>query len=108
MQRTQADGVIISCDFCSVDWDPNTGQPPMIEGHHGSCICLSCVQQALTALGAQPGEFNCPLCLRTMLPATLPRWSHASHPNVHACKDCVHQAAKAFSRDPDIDWTWKK
>ena len=44
MQREEPDGIVILCDFCRRDWD---GQEPMIEGHHGSIICLQCLKLAL-------------------------------------------------------------
>ena len=37
MQREDPEGIVISCDFCRRDWD---GQEAMIEGHHGSILCL--------------------------------------------------------------------
>jgi hypothetical protein len=109
MQRTSSDGgIIIFCDFCSTDWDPETGLPAMIEGHHGSCICLNCVKQAVAALLPRDGDYACPLCLRQPLPASEPRWENPQKPGVFACKDCIHQAAGTLSKDPDVDWKWKR
>ena len=108
MQRTDSQGVTISCDFCGTDWDPTTGLPAMIEGHHGSCICLECVKIAVKLLHSEGGEFNCPLCLKTLLPADMPRWTSPTKPDVHACKDCVYQAAGTLSKDPDVDWKWQR
>jgi hypothetical protein len=108
MQRHEAGGVIISCDFCFTDWDPETGLPPMSEGHHGSVLCLDCLKIALEKAAPLGEPFNCTLCLREQLPATLPAYRSPTRPHAVACEECIHQAAKVFSRDPDVDWKWKK
>jgi hypothetical protein len=104
MQRNEADGVVISCDFCRVDWD---GQAPMVEGHHGSVICLDCLKLALGE--AQPGEgkYQCTLCLRINIPPTLPRWHHAQRPEVLVCQECLHQAARAMHKAPHVNFKWE-
>lgn len=104
MQRTEDNGVIISCDFCGTDWDEIK---PMIEGHHGSVLCLECLGKALKHATTQDGEYRCTLCLREGLPASLPRWQDLDSQAV-ACMDCLHQAAKAFDRDPDVNWSWHR
>lgn len=105
MQRSENDGIIISCDYCSLDWRPY--QPdstnPMIEGHRGSVICLSCVKTALGEVNVGAGEYDCALCVREQLPETLPRWS-GKRAEAVLCRDCLNQAAGAFSKDPDVDW----
>jgi hypothetical protein len=106
MQRQEADGVVISCDFCATDWDPQTGLPPMSEGHHGSVMCLECLKVALERLAPQDTPYSCTLCLREKL--DLPAYRNPSRAGAVACEECVHQAAKVFSRDPDVDWKWKK
>lgn len=103
MQREQDGGVIISCDFCGEDWDQIK---PMIEGHRGSVLCLECLKLALPALERGSSPFNCPLCVRNDIPASTPRWSNPLRPVAIACKDCLHQAARAFDKDPDVDWKW--
>ena len=112
MQRTEDGGVIISCDFCGTDWDPQTGLPPMTEGHHGSVLCLECLKVALEKAAPQAANYACTLCLLTDIPATKAAYrgiySKNGAPPAIVCLDCIHQAAKAFSRDPDIDWKWKK
>ncbi|MCC7193888.1 MAG: hypothetical protein IT444_14055 [Phycisphaeraceae bacterium] len=108
MQRTQDGGVIISCDFCATDWDPQTGLPPMTEGHHGSVLCLECLKAALGEVRSVESPYRCTLCLRENLPTTLPAYRNPLRPAATACRDCVHQAAQAFSRDPDVDWKWKR
>ena len=104
MQRTVDGGIIISCDFCGTDWDQ---VKPMVEGHRGSVICLECLKIALDEARAGNGEFSCTLCLREELDPTFPRWSHANH-DATICQDCIHQAARQFSKDKDIDWTWQR
>ena len=115
MQRTEEGGIIISCDFCGTDWDAYDPafSLPMVEGHHGSVICLACVKQALEQMAAGEGEYRCTLCVRDGLPADRPRWSHPDPQpspglNVHAigCRACIRQAARRFHKDPDIDWEW--
>jgi hypothetical protein len=117
MQRTFDGGIIISCDFCGTDWDPydETNAKPMVEGHHGSIICLECVKLALEQLAVGEGEYRCALCIREGLEPELPRWWHPMpvpsdglNPLAVACRDCVHQAAGKFSKDPDVPWTWER
>ena len=85
----------------------------MIEGHHGSVVCLECVKVALDQVRPAPDQFNCTLCLRDGLPEDLPRWSPdprpaAANPQAIACADCIQQAARAFHRDQDVDWSMPK
>ncbi|MCX5660311.1 MAG: hypothetical protein NTW19_11400 [Planctomycetota bacterium] len=105
MQRNEDGGVVISCDFCGTDLDEIL---PMVEGHHGSVICLECVKLALEGLQAGGEAFSCPLCLQTQLAPETLHWSNPLRPKVTACKPCVFQAAGAFSKDPDVDWKWKR
>lgn len=103
MQRTEPDGVVILCDFCHRDWD---GEEPMMEGHHGSIICLACLQHALKEKSPAPAPYRCNLCLQENLQT--PRWSHPDHPDDIACQDCLYQAAGTFSKSPLTDWTWDR
>ena len=103
MQRRKPEGIVISCDFCLRDWD---GQEAMIEGHHGSILCLNCLKLALVEQQTHPDKFKCTLCLRFNMPPAMPRWSNRDHPNAIACQECLYQAAKAFSRNEDIPWKW--
>lgn len=107
MQRKETEGVIITCDFCGTDWDEVL---PMIEGHHGSVLCLECLKKALSSLVPADKEFNCTLCLQThaagdlrWLPSVLPP---AANQHAAACKPCIFQAAGTFSKDKDVDWKW--
>lgn len=113
MQRTEDGGIVISCDFCGSDWDE---VKPMIEGHHGSVLCLECLASALelakptqvatdTAVGVQPA---CTMCLQEpeqgkaqWIPDPRPV---GANPTALICIDCINQAAGTFSKDPDIDW----
>lgn len=112
MQRTEAEGVIVSCDFCKRDWD---GQEPMIEGHHGSVICLPCLERALAERGVQAGavgegiegEFECTLCLRPHKRATVAHWPvEAKAGEAVVCQGCVELSAKTFSKSPLTDWKY--
>ena len=117
MQRQEASGVVISCDFCGVDWDPYDQQMtrPMVEGHHGSVICLGCLQSALKQMAEGEGPFRCTMCLREDLDPATEQWSHpnptpAAGLNVDAvaCRACLRQAAGRFHKDPDVDWQWSE
>lgn len=105
MQRTEDGGVIISCDFCGVDWDPQTGLPFMTEGHHGSVICLECVKLALRHAAKGGAAFPCTLCLQERTADTV-RWCSTSKPAAIACAACINQAARVLSKDPDVGWKW--
>ncbi len=104
MQRNAADGIIISCDFCGTDWD---GQAAMVEGHHGAVICLECVKKALSAVVIGADKYECTLCLRHNIPASLPRWTNSLRPQAVVCQECLHQAAKALSKAPHAQWKWQ-
>ncbi len=103
MQREEPEGIIIVCDFCRRDWD---GQSPMIEGHHGSIICLDCLKLALAQQKEGADKYKCTMCLRFNMPPTLKRYAPADHPDSIICHECIVQAAKAFSRNPDVPWQW--
>ena len=105
MQRTEPEGIVISCDFCGCDWDE---VKPMIEGHRGSVLCLECLKLALPATEAGQDGFACTMCIRD-LPSYVPRWAHprpgpGANPTAVLCEDCISQAAGTFSKDPDVDW----
>jgi ClpX C4-type zinc finger len=106
MQRTEDGFIIISCDFCGTDWDE---VKPMIEGHHGSIVCLTCFERAFAGASPGPDKFSCTMCLRD-LPADTPRWRHperpaSANPVAAICEDCIDQAAGAFHKDPDVPWS---
>jgi hypothetical protein len=104
MQREEPDGIVISCDFCRRDWD---GQEAMIEGHHGSILCLECMKRALVGQAAGGDKYKCTLCLRFNIPGALPWWRSQGHPEAVVCQECLYQAAKAFSRNKDVNFTFE-
>lgn len=95
MQRQDPDGIVIMCDFCHRDWD---GQEAMIEGHHGSVICLTCLNRAAKEKSAGAEKFSCTLCLRYNMPQKMPRWHNPQHPDAIICNECIEQATKAFAK----------
>lgn len=104
MQREEPEGIVISCDFCRRDWD---GQEAMIEGHHGSILCLQCMKAALVEQAVGEEKFKCTLCLRFNIPGMLPHWGNKAHPDAVVCQECLYQAARAFSRNKDVDFTFE-
>lgn len=95
MQREDPDGIVILCDFCRRDWD---GQEPMIEGHHGSVICLQCLKRAAAEKAAGADKYTCTLCLRFNMPPSLPKWQNPDHPEAIICEECLEQAVKTFGK----------
>jgi hypothetical protein len=112
MQREEADGIIISCDFCGIDWDPQTGLPAMTEGHRGSVLCLDCLRSALPGSEPSASPFDCTMCLQRRDAGTR-RWEHdnppdrpGTNPAATLCWECARLAAKTFHKDRDIDFRW--
>jgi hypothetical protein len=102
----------VLCDFCHREW---TEDQPMIEGHHGSCICGRCLTVAFRAAvlqgdGGAPAEYQCPMCLeRSADRAALGRagetaWPSPAQPDAVICRRCIELAASALERDPDSGW----
>jgi hypothetical protein len=109
MQRNEDGGIVISCDFCGVDWDEELS---MIEGHKGSVLCLACLKRALDEATPADDPFKGTLCLSDH-PAGTKRWLHPEakpSPGLNAdaplCWDCIRLAAKGFHKDPEIDFRW--
>ena len=100
MQREDPEGIVIVCDFCRRDWD---GQEAMIEGHHGSILCLECMKTALKEQACGTEKFKCTMCLRFNIPPELPRWSKAGSDAI-ACQECLYQAARTFGRNKELGW----
>ncbi|MFO0962712.1 MAG: ClpX C4-type zinc finger protein [Phycisphaerales bacterium] len=95
----------ILCDFCEAPW---THELPMVEGHHGACICGGCLAQAYRALvlaAAAPAEGTapqpCSLCLETR---DEPAWTSPRRAQAIACRRCVRQSAAVLAKDPDSGW----
>lgn len=90
------------CDFCGSEW---TDERPMVEGHHGSCLCGGCLTVAYTELVLHKGGdaadgFKCVLCLEIRED---PGWqSPASEACV--CRRCVKQSAGVLVKDKDNEW----
>ena len=109
MQREEDGGIVISCDFCGTDWDE---QIPMIEGHKGSIICLSCLKRALDEAAPADETFSCTMCLQEREPGTK-RWRHPNptpspglNESAVICWPDIRQGAKAFHKDKDTDFRW--
>ena len=109
MQRQEDGGIVISCDFCGVDWDEVI---PMIEGHRGSVLCLTCLKQAMGSAVPAKEAYDCALCLSNK-PGETKCWIHPGaepSPGLNAeaklCWDCMRLAAKGFHKDPDVDFRW--
>jgi len=106
MQRTVDHCVIISCDFTGTDWDQ---EAPMIEGHQGSVISLEALAMAIEQAAPVSKMLKCTMCLRD-IDVPDKAWSHpdpptTANPNAVICWDCIQQADRAFSKDPDSGWT---
>jgi hypothetical protein len=102
MQEYHDEGVSILCDFCHTAWD---GEAAMVEGHHGSVICLDCLKKALNEAATHGDKYQCTLCLRINIPGSLPRWSTAEYPQAIVCQECLFQAAKAMSKAPHANFS---
>lgn len=105
MQRQEPDGVVLACDFCHRDWD---GQEAMIEGHHGSILCLECLKIALANRQPPQAPYRCTLCLKEKIPTDKPCWTNPEHPDATVCQDCIYQAAGVFTKSPLTTWEWDR
>ena len=111
---TDPDNVQMSdvlCDFCRREW---TEDVPMIEGHHGSCMCGRCLTVAYTEVvvgpdGAVPGDYTCTMCLEAeadreaLNRAGEPGWQSPAA-DAAVCRRCIKLAAGALEKDRDFDW----
>jgi hypothetical protein len=102
----------VLCDSCHRAW---TADEPMIEGHHGSCLCGTCLTLAYTEVvlnGSRPatGAYRCPMCLEerpdreALGRADEPGWRSPFHEEAVICKRCIEMAAESLDRDRDFDW----
>ena len=112
MHTTNPDGTLIRslCDFCHgvyADYETDTfADKPMIEGHHGSLICLNCLTVAYTDVdlgggGAEHSGAKCTMCLEER---DQPQWQSPAHPESLICLRCIKQAATALDKDPESGW----
>lgn len=88
------------CDFCGGCWREDR---PMVEGHHGSLVCGSCLTAAFRATwlpggvpAAREGAGECRLCLEAR---DEPHWRGPT--GGLACRRCVKMAAVMLERDAD-------
>lgn len=98
------------CDFCGNVW---TDDRPMVEGHHGSCVCGHCLTVAYVELGLTtrggdsggsegiPAGTKCNLCLEVREESM---WSSPMR-EAYLCKRCTKQSAGVLQKDKDIPWT---
>lgn len=105
MQRHTDEGVVLACDFCGTDWDQVA---PMIEGHRGSILCLTCLGRAIDEATEPAEPFTCTLCTQQRQ-AEMKMYRNPAPPteaNEQAalCWDCAQQADRAFAKDPDTEW----
>ncbi len=103
----------VLCDFCHRQW---TEDLPMIEGHHGSCLCANCLTLAYAEVvvnggSTPPPEFSCPMCLEkagdraALGRADEPAWQSPLYEEAVLCKRCIELAAASLSKDKDYNWT---
>ena len=104
----------VLCDFCRGEW---TEDVPMVEGHHGSCICGNCLTLAYAEVVASAGGvgsalpgFSCRMCLESGKDrAALNRsdehgWASPLDSEACICRRCIKQAAGALVKDAGSEW----
>ncbi len=90
------------CDFCRTPWD---GAFPMVEGHHGSLICGSCLTHAYSEAvargeGENPMAGECTMCL---VKRSERAWRSPQF-DALICERCIKQSAASLEKDPDANW----
>lgn len=93
----------VLCDFCRREW---TLDRPLIEGHHGSCICGDCLAAAFRRVAIEGGDdatpgYRCTMCLEAR---SDPCYRSPAYPEAFVCRRCIKLAATALERDPDHAW----
>lgn len=102
----------VLCDYCHREW---TEDVPIIEGHHGSCICGNCLTIAFTEVVLHPAddmptEFDCRMCLenaearKELNRANEPGWPSPMHDDAFICRRCIKLAAGALHKDTNFPW----
>ncbi|MGA1046136.1 MAG: hypothetical protein ACO3ZY_13170 [Phycisphaerales bacterium] len=93
----------VLCDYCHREWSESI---PMIEGHHGSCVCGRCLSTGYAAVvhgGVDDGggAFKCRMCLEERSDAS---WASPIDPDAFLCLRCIKLASRALEKDPDSGW----
>lgn len=93
----------VICDFCHGEWIETE---PLIEGHHGSCICGQCLTVAYTdavlgGVNSGPAGYKCTMCLEHRGEAA---WQSPMHAEAVICTRCIKQAAGVLHKSPDFAW----
>lgn len=98
------------CDYCGNEW---TDDRPMVEGHHGSCVCGRCLTVAYTELGLTvrggdsgssegvPAGAKCNLCLEVREESI---WKSPVR-EAYLCRRCAKQSAGVLQKDKDNAWS---
>jgi hypothetical protein len=94
----------VLCDFCQRQW---TDDLPMIEGHHGSCVCGKCMTVAYTHVIVHqaddvPHGYKCTMCLEHR---DDPAWASPMYPEAIICRRCIKLAAGVLHKDKDYAWS---
>ncbi|MHC5002480.1 MAG: hypothetical protein ACYTJ0_05095 [Planctomycetota bacterium] len=102
----------VLCDFCRREWKEDV---PMLEGHHGSCVCGRCLTVAYTEVvlggGGSRAPYACPMCLEGPDDrAALGRsdevgWPGPVDDGKALCRRCIELAARTLDRDRDSAWS---
>ncbi|MHC4991882.1 MAG: hypothetical protein ACYTGC_12970 [Planctomycetota bacterium] len=103
----------VLCDFCHREW---TEDEPMLEGHHGSCVCGRCLTDAYTTVvlqdaGTATDDYTCPMCLegpddrQSLNRGGEPGWPSPLEPGKAMCRRCIKLAAGTLHKNRDFDWT---
>src|SRR5262245_39137474 len=104
--QTDDDNVQMSdvlCDFCRAEW---TEELPMVEGHHGSCICGRCLTIAyndviLNNHDSGPTGYKCVMCLEQRKE---PAWQSPAHDEAVICRRCIKQSAGVLQKEKELGW----
>ena len=103
--ETDPDNVRMSdvlCDFCLCEW---TEEIAMVEGHHGSCICGSCLRSGwehvvVSGLDDAIEGWKCTMCLENR---SDPCFKSPMREEARVCRRCIRLSAQALRKD-DTDW----
>lgn len=93
----------ILCDFCHREWIDSI---PMIEGHHGSCICGKCLDVAWSAvvssnLDDSIEDWKCTMCLEHR---TDPCYRSPAYEEAFICRRCIRLTAQVLRKDDPESW----